>query len=125
MKKRKITGLITILAAIPRIGYILFFVTHNPAFLIHWVVIEKLLIATACILGGIFLWRGSIWGYRFSVLGWVMILWASASNIYVALAPSTNDNLSTIMLSNDMISSILCLTILSMLLGDILRIRKI
>ena len=124
MKKRKIIGTITVLVAGPNVGFMLFFVLLYQAPLFHWLVIEKFLIVVSCILGGIFLWRSSIWGHRFSIVGWILILWTSVSSMFVEVYPTTNENLKAIILSKDIIFSIFSLTILSILLGDIIRQKR-
>ena len=103
----------------------IFIVILYQASFTHWIVIEKLLVGSACIFGAIFLWRGSIWGYRISILSWILILWISASSIYVAVSPKTIEDLRIVMLSKDIIFSVIGLTILSILIGDMLRMRRV
>ena len=125
MRHRKITGIITVTAAIPNIGFMFLFIFLYHASFVHWMVIEKFLIGITCILGGFLLCRGDIWGYRFSIIGWILILWSSISSLYVAIFHTTNANLQSVMFIKDIIFSLFSSTILFILFSDMIRLRKI
>lgn len=91
MKKRRFLSSLTIIAAIPSFAFVIFFTTSYDAPLTHWFVIEKLVIVFSCIIGGVLLWKGSKWGYQLSVVGWLVILYASIVSIYVAFQPATKE----------------------------------
>lgn len=124
MRDTKIIGLITIVAAAPNIGFLVFFgFSDHPSFL-SWMVIEKFLTAITCISGGALLWRGLIWGYRISIVAWTLIIFASFSNLYVALFHTPDRNLQLVILAKDIIIAALGGLILVILLRDLIKFGK-
>lgn len=125
MKKRKLLGTVTIIAAIPALGFILFFISKYNAPLYHWFVVEKMMIGFCSIIGGILLWRGHKWGYRLSTIGWAVILYASIMSLYVAFQPEVNEQLKITMMSKDIIYLLVGIPILSILIRDIIKTRTV
>ncbi len=76
MKKRKIIGLLTILAALPGLGGLLLLDkldSYPQAAVI--VVVNAIVIRGLCgTLGGILIWRGSKWGYYLSLITWLYLI---------------------------------------------------
>lgn len=79
MKKRKFLGIITVLAAVPALAFLGFFLLSYSPPISHWLVWEKTAIGFFCLIGGIMLWKGSLWGYRLSTIGWGLIVFVHAS----------------------------------------------
>lgn len=124
MRDTKIIGLITIVAAAPNIGFLVFFgFSDHPSFL-SWMVIEKFLTAITCISGGALLWRGLIWGYRISIVAWILIIFASCSSLYVALSQTPNQNLQLVILAKEFIIAALGGLILVILFRGLIKYRK-
>jgi hypothetical protein len=124
MRDTKIIGLITIVAAAPNVGFLVFSsFSDHPSFL-SWMVIEKFLTVIACMSGGALLWWGGIWGYRISVVAWILIIFASSSNLYVALFQTPNQNLQLVILAKDIIIAALGGLILVILFRDLIKYRK-
>lgn len=124
MKKRKLLGSLTVIAAIPALGFMMFFLVVYNASLMHWLVIEKIIIGFTCILGGVLLWQGHKWGYRLSIIGWMVILYVSFSSIYVAFQPETNEHLRLAMFSKDAIYLTVGLPALVILIRDMIKTKK-
>ena len=82
MNKRKLLGLLTIIAAIPPLAYALFFIIRYKAPITNILVVEKMVIVICCSIGGLLLWRGKRWGYALSAIGWLVILCTSIYGIY-------------------------------------------
>jgi len=79
LKKRRILGIITLLAAVPALAFLGFFVLSYSPPISHWLVWEKVAIGFFCLIGGIMLWKGNIWGYILSALGWGLIIFVHSS----------------------------------------------
>ena len=79
MKKRRFFAIITILAAGPALVFLRYLILGYGTPIIHWLVWEKIAIAFFCLIGGIMLWQGNIWGYRLSVLAWALIIFVHSS----------------------------------------------
>ena len=76
MKKRKIIGLLTILAGLPGLGGLLLLdrLDSYPLAAII-VVVNAIVIRGICgTLGGILIWRGSKWGYYLSLITWLYLV---------------------------------------------------
>ena len=82
MNKRKLLGLLTIIAAIPSLAYILFFTIRYKASITNPLVMEKIVIVIFCSIGGLLLWQGKKWGFGLSAIGWLVILYTSIYGIY-------------------------------------------
>ena len=82
MKKRKLLGSLTIIAAIPALAFALFFIISYKAKITNFLVIEKIVIVICCSIGGLLLWQGKRWGYGLSAIGWLLILYTSIYSIY-------------------------------------------
>ena len=80
--------------------------------------------ATGIISGGALLWWGGIWGYRISIVAWILIIFASSSNLYVALFQTPNQNLQLVILAKDIIIAALGGLILVILFRDLIKYRK-
>jgi hypothetical protein len=125
MKFLKMTGLITIVAAVPHIGSLLYLIFIYHSSLANWVVIEKFLISIACISGGALLWRGGIWGFRLSIIAWILVIYASSSNLYAAIFQTANTNIQSVILPKDIIISLLGCIILFILVKDLIKFRNV
>jgi len=79
LKKNKFLGAATIVAAIPSLVFLLFFVIMYSPSIYHWLIWEKVIIIVFCTFGGIMLWKESILGYFFSIIGWGIIIFVNAS----------------------------------------------
>lgn len=123
MKSRRIIGLITITAAIPHIGFMIFFIFANHASITHWIVIEKLLIGITSITGGVLLWREGVWGHRLSIISWTLILFASLSALYVGLFHTSNVNAQIVLLTKDIVVSLIGTITLFILVRDLIKLR--
>ena len=121
MKKRKILGTLTIIASLPALGFMLFFLVIYKAPFTHWLIIEKIVIVFSCIIGGILLWQGHKWGYRFSTIGWMMILYVSLSSVYVAFQPATKEHIRLAMFVKDAIYLSVGLPALVILVRDMIK----
>jgi len=76
VKKRKIIGLLTILAGLPGLGGLLLLerLDSYPSAAVI-VVVNAIVIRGICgIFGGITIWRGSKWGYYLSLITWLYLL---------------------------------------------------
>lgn len=76
MKKRKIIGLLTILAGLPGLGGILLLdrLDSYPTAAVI-VVVNAIVIRGICgTFGGILIWRGSKWGYYLSLITWLYLI---------------------------------------------------
>ena len=124
MKISKLIAIITIIAATPNFGFIFYLFFSYHASTLNWIVIEKILTALSCIVGGALLWRENIWGYRISIIAWILILFVSISSIYVAVSHTTNIDLQLVMLSKDLIISLCGGIILVILLKGALRAKS-
>jgi hypothetical protein len=60
--------------------------------------VEFASIVFSCLIGGTLLWHGSIWGYRFCLLGWILLIYHYASNTIVSFT-DFNKNIVYISLS--------------------------
>ncbi len=79
MRKRRILGSITILSTLPSLLILILFVfLYTPA-ITHWFILEKISVIIFCFLGGILLWKGNMWGYIFSALGWGLLVFVHSS----------------------------------------------
>ena len=125
MKSRRIIGLITIIAAIPHIGFMIFFIFVYHASFVHWMFIEKILIGITSIPGGVLLWRESMWGHRLSIISWILILFASLSALYVGLFHTSNVNAQIVLLTKDIIVSSIGTITLFILVRDLIKFRTV
>jgi len=125
MRIRRIIGLITIIAAIPHIGFMIFFILVYHASFTHWVVIEKLLIGITSILGGVLLWREGFWGHRLSIISWTLILFPSLSALYVGLFHTSNANAQIVLLTKDIVVSLIGTITLFILVRDLIKFRTV
>ncbi len=76
MKKRKIIGLLTILAGLPGLGGILLLdrLDSYPTAAVI-VVVNAIVIRGICgTFGGILIWRGSKWGYYLCLITWLYLI---------------------------------------------------
>jgi hypothetical protein len=124
MRDTKIIGLITIVAASPNIGFLVFFGFSDHPSLLSWMVIEKFLTAITCISGGALLWFGGIWGNRISIVAWILIIFASCSSLYEALFQTPNQDLQLVILAKDIIIATLGGLILVLLFRGLIKYRK-
>ncbi len=79
MKNRRILGIITVLAAVPTLAFLGYFVLSYSPPISHWLIWEKVAIGFFCLIGGIMLWKGKIWGYILSALGWGLLIFVHFS----------------------------------------------
>lgn len=76
MKKRKIIGLLTILAALPGLGGLLLIdrLGSYPTGAVM-VIINAIVIRGICgTAGGVLIWKGSKWGYYLTLVTWLYLL---------------------------------------------------
>jgi hypothetical protein len=76
VKKRKIIGLLTILAGLPGLGGLLLLdrLDSYPSAAVI-VVVNAIVIRGICgTFGGILIWRGSKWGYYLSLVTWLYLV---------------------------------------------------
>jgi len=125
MRIRRIIGLITIIAAIPHIGFMIFFIYAYHASFTHWMLIEKFLIGITSILGGALLWREGVWGHRVSIISWILLLFASLSALYVGLFHTSNANAQIVLLTKDILISSIAMIILFILVRDLIKLRTV
>lgn len=76
MKKRKIIGLLTILAGFPGFGgFWLIGELDNFPLMATVIVFNAILFRGICgTIGGILIWRGSKWGYYLSLISWLYLI---------------------------------------------------
>ena len=125
MTIRKIIGLITIAAAVPHIGFLFYFVFIYHASMVSWTVIEKILITFTCISGGALLWSGGIWGYRISIIAWILLLFVSFSSLYVTIFHTPIEEFQAVLLTRDAIISSFGCIILFILLRDLINFKQL
>jgi len=123
LKKRRILGIITVLAAMPALAFLGYFVlTYSPP-ISHWLIWEKVAIGFFCLIGGIMLWKGKLWGYVFSALGWGLLLFVHSS-ILIAFYTGLDKLKFTIYFAKVWLSVIFIISgslIIFILLRDILK----
>lgn len=124
MIKRQILGAVTILAALPGLLFILYFISSYNASLLHWLVIEKIITALFCFIGGGLLLKGNAWGYRLSLVGWILIIWASISSLLAAWQPVTSGQLQTNMFAKEAIYLAVGLPTVIILIREMIRIKR-
>ena len=89
MKKRPVLGTLTVLAAIPQILFIaMFILIYNPP-ITHWMIWEKITVGLCCMIGGILLWQGKIWGYYISAIGWGLLLFISIGGLFAFISSAS------------------------------------
>lgn len=123
MKKRPFLGALTVLLAIPSLLLLVYFAAQYKPPLAHWFVLEKVVISVSSVIGGVLLWRGSVWGYRISVIAWglaVISSLASLVSLYQASAQSgITESLQTIWMSKDVVYIFIASPVLYILAHDI------
>jgi hypothetical protein len=105
MSKRPFLGAITFLAAAPFLLFLIYYSSrYEPPFM-HWLVLEKFAVAASGVVGGVLLWRGSVWGYRLGLVAWTLATVSSASSLLawyqVSRQPHVSELLTAIWLSKD------------------------
>jgi hypothetical protein len=118
-------SLLTIIAAIPSLGFVIFFMRVYDAPLTHWFIMENLVIVFSCFIGGVLLWKGKKWGYRVSEIGWLIILYRSFMSIYVAFLPDTKEVTRVPMFITNAIFIVVGITVLIALIGDIVKRKHV
>ena len=118
MNKRRLLGLLTIVAAIPSLAYALFFTIRYKAPITNFLVVEKIVIVICCTIGGLLLWRGKRWGLGLSAVGWLVILCTSIYGIYNIATRSD-------MLLQNGISVAIGVPVFVMLVREIIRREKV
>ncbi len=76
LKKQRIIGLLTVLAGLPGLGgfWLIGQLDNLPQFATI-IVFNAIFFRGLCgIVGGIFIWRGSIWGYYLTLLTWLYLI---------------------------------------------------
>ncbi|MEW6647002.1 MAG: hypothetical protein AB1450_07370 [Pseudomonadota bacterium] len=125
MAKRPFLGFVTVAAGAPFLAFLVYFVSRYDPPLFHWFVWEKLLIVLLSLSGGVLLWRGDTWGYRFSAIAWFLILLGSISSL-VALfqlfgSPDVTDALAKVWVAKDIFYLPLGVSAIYLLVRDLLR----
>lgn len=106
--------------ALAFLGY--FVLTYSPP-ISHWLIWEKVAIGFFCLIGGIMLWKGKLWGYVFSALGWGLLLFVHSS-ILIAFYTGLDKLKFTIYFAKVWLSVIFIISgslIIFILLRDILK----
>ena len=83
MKKRRIIGILTVLAGLPGLGGF-WLLSHLSDFPLAAtiIVINAILFRGLCgVVGGILIWRGSKWGYYLTLVTWVYLVVVSILTI--------------------------------------------
>ena len=125
MRIRRIISIVTIIAAIPHIGFLIFFISVYHASFTHWMVIEKFFIGITSLIGGILLWSEGVWGHRLSIISWLIIIFASLSALYVGLFHTPNANSQIVLLTKEVIVSSIGTVILFFLVRDLIKSRAV
>jgi hypothetical protein len=125
MIKRIILGIITILAALPGLLFIIFFIGKYHPSLLHWLVVEKIVTALFCFVGGILLFKGDKWGYRLALIGWLLIIWASSSSVFAAFQPITSAQLRKGMLTKEAIILAIGVPTAIVMIREIVKTNKV
>jgi len=122
MEKRKLLGSLTIIAAIPFLGFIIFFFS---VYNINWFLIENIAIVIFCSVGGKLLWRSSKWGYRLSAIGWAILLFDSVTSVFAVLLTEITTQARTILITKDIIYLLIGIPADFILIRDMMKERKV
>ena len=125
MKKRRILGTITIVAAIPSLLFIIFLISKYEVSFFNWIILEKISIILSCASGGALLWKGHKWGYRFSGIGWLILIFVSVTSILAALQPETSERLKAMMYAKDSLYLIIGVPAIYILVRDMIYSKRV
>jgi hypothetical protein len=128
MKKRPFLGVVTVLSAVPFLLFLTYFTSQYQPPLAHWFVLEKVVISVLGIVGGVFLWRGNVWGYRVGLIAWALITLSSLASLvslYQASGqPDVVGRVATTWMSKDVIYILIAAPILYVLVRDLIERKR-
>jgi hypothetical protein len=128
MKKRPFIGVVTLLSAVPFLLFLTYFTSQYQPPLAHWFVLEKAVISVSGIVGGVFLWRRNVWGYRIGLFAWVLIAVSSIASL-VSLyqtsgQPDVSGTVATIWMSKEVIYILIAAPVLYVLIRDLIESKQ-
>ena len=71
------------------------------------------------------MWKGHKWGYRFSGIGWLILIFVSVTSILAALQPETSERLKAMMYAKDSLYLIIGVPAIYIIVRDMIYSKRV
>ncbi len=125
MTKRILIYSLTILSAIPAFLFVAMLPMYYHFTLTDLFVVEEIITAGSCCVGGVLLWRKHKWGYPLSTLAWLLIIFGGICGVNAAFDPRIKEPMRSYMIVQSGIFFVIGIPVFLILVRHILKDKEI